>query len=89
MLPPAEIGAENIPKNIPATWAGTDSEWFERTGHCGRCGNPGEYCTCTKGNPCGCADLHDMGSARLPAALEAFMPVIVTIDQPDLFGGTQ
>jgi hypothetical protein len=36
--------------------------WFERTDHCGGCGQPGAYCLCTYRHPCGCAHLHQMGS---------------------------
>lgn len=31
-----------------------DREWFERTGCCGHCGNPGEDCLCTHDDPCSC-----------------------------------
>lgn len=65
--------------------AAGDIEWFNRTGHCGRCGNPGVYCTCSESSPCGCRGLHDMGSARLPDALEQFMPDIIHVDQENLF----
>ena len=64
-----------------------DEDWYRETGHCGYCGDPGVFCTCTEADPCGCRDLHDMGSARLPGALEAFMPAVVQIEQDDLFGG--
>lgn len=37
-----------------AASGGTDREWFERTGNCGRCGNPAGYCGCTPDDPCGC-----------------------------------
>lgn len=50
----------------------SDAEWFERTGHCGRCGNPGNYCTCTDRDPCGCKHLHEVGTARRPDAINAF-----------------
>jgi hypothetical protein len=59
--------------------------WYRETGHCGHCGDPGVFCTCTASDPCGCSELHEMGSARLPDALEAFMPV-VRVEQGDLFG---
>lgn len=39
-----------------------DVAWFERTGHCGSCGQPGTFCQCTSQEPCGCRDLHVMGS---------------------------
>jgi hypothetical protein len=45
-------------------------EWFRRTGHCGKCGNPGSYCTCT--TPCGCADQHEVGSGLGEDALDQF-----------------
>jgi len=54
-------------------------EWFERTAHCGMCGNPGDYCTCLR--PCGCADMHQWGSARAPDALGQFREVTL-LDQP-------
>lgn len=31
-----------------------DRQWFERTGCCGHCGNPGEDCLCTDDDPCSC-----------------------------------
>ena len=68
----------------------TDSEWFAATGHCGHCGDPGDYCTCTATDPCGCRDLHVMGSARVKGALEAFqlgLDGAVSDDQGELFGG--
>lgn len=64
-----------------------DVAWFERTAHCGLCGNPGDYCTCTDSTPCGCYQLHVVGSARLPDALDQFQPDAVAIEQDDLFGG--
>lgn len=33
---------------------GTDRMWFEKTGCCGHCGNPGAECGCTSEDPCGC-----------------------------------
>lgn len=67
---------------------GTDAEWFATCGHCGHCGNPGEYCTCTPRDPCGCRHLHDMGSAKVVDALKAFEPVseVTCADQLDMFG---
>lgn len=62
-------------------------EWFDRTRHCGQCGNPGTYCTCR--TPCGCADRHENGSGLRDDALDAFAepsPVEVSADQCDLFG---
>jgi hypothetical protein len=70
--------------------------FYRRTAHCGGCGNPGTYCTCRKGEACGCADLHEMGSAYRPGALGQFLddfgefptaPPVVSDDQPELFGG--
>lgn len=63
-----------------------DIDWFHRTEQCGYCGNPGTFCICTEADPCGCRDLHDMGSASLPDALEAFMPNVVHVEQAELFG---
>lgn len=62
-----------------------DIDWYNRTGHCGACGQPGSYCKCR--TPCGCRDLHDVGSGLLPDALEQFMPTIVSSEQEELFGG--
>jgi hypothetical protein len=59
-------------------------EWFERTGHCGRCGDPGGYCTCR--GQCPCAHLHPPGSARDEDALDRFtQPVAIDDIQPDLW----
>lgn len=66
----------------------TDAEWFLATSHCGHCGNPGDYCTCGPRDPCACRDLHTMGSARLPGALNAFtdtVPAEVGDGQGELF----
>lgn len=63
-----------------------DVEWFERTEHCGGCGNPGDYCTCTQTTPCGCRGLHQMGSGREPDALERFAEVPASAEQGSLFG---
>lgn len=49
-----------------------DVDWYLRTEHCGRCGQPGDFCVCTTRNPCGCGDYHPMGSGLAPDALEAF-----------------
>lgn len=60
-------------------------DWFARTGHCGACGNPGDYCTCTA--PCGCGGLHEVGSARDPDSLDRFAAEEpVAVDQGELFG---
>jgi hypothetical protein len=60
-------------------------DFFRRTGHCGQCGGPGVYCTCTPGKPCGCQGLHEMGSARLPDALDVFMPEVASVDQETMW----
>ena len=39
-------------------------DWFQRTGHCGGCGQPAAYCLCTETRPCGCRHLHTMGAGR-------------------------
>ena len=57
-------------------------EWFERTGHCGVCGQPGEFCVCRK--PCGCAHLHPVGSGLEPDAVEAFIAEVPG-DHPEMF----
>lgn len=59
-------------------------EWFNRTGHCAQCGQPGDYCTCR--SQCPCADLHPAGSARDEDALARFTERVEIDDQqPDLF----
>lgn len=63
----------------------SDVEWFERTGHCGNCGNPGEFCTCHAKDPCACRHMHRMGSAREPGALEAFADAAPSADQEVLW----
>lgn len=62
----------------------TDVEWYERTNHCGRCGQPGAYCLCTARNPCGCQELHVVGSGLEADAVEQFAEPIST-DQTELF----
>lgn len=62
-------------------------EWFERTGHCGGCGQPGSYCLCTPRRPCACAALHEMGSGLQADAANTFAVVPVSDDQGELFGG--
>jgi hypothetical protein len=66
-----------------------DVAWFGATGHCGGCGQPGVFCLCTETAPCGCRDLHEMGSGRVEGALDQFAdrpPVTVSDDQQELFG---
>jgi hypothetical protein len=75
--------SDQLPNDVGAM---SDAAWFERTAHCGRCGQPGAYCTCTAGSPCGCRELHLMGSAREPAAIATFAEP-VAVDQDALFGG--
>lgn len=65
--------------------AAGDIEWFTHTRHCGRCGNPGEYCTCSEREPCGCREMHRMSSGLLPEALEAFADMPISDDQQELF----
>lgn len=45
---------------LEAEQIGQARAWYERTGHCAECGQPGEFCLCTK--PCRCAGLHETGS---------------------------
>lgn len=65
--------------------------YYKATGHCGQCGNPGGYCTCWPNRPCGCKELHPIGSARDPDALAAFRqnpddaPPVIQPDQQGLF----
>lgn len=63
-----------------------DITWFGNTRHCGRCGNPGDYCICSEREPCGCRELHPMGSALLADALDSFADVPISDDQQELFG---
>ena len=63
---------------------GTDAEWFARTGHCGRCGQPGDWCQCYPADACGCRDLHVMGSGRGRDPVEVFADTAPT-DYPALF----
>lgn len=77
-------GPENIPGNIPAE---SPETWFQRTGHCHGCGQPGAFCLCRK--RCGCAAFHDVGSGLEPDAIYQFADepaVIVDADQAELFG---
>lgn len=48
------------------------ADWFTRTGHCGACGDPGDYCTCLPAQPCGCSALHTQGSGLSETALNTF-----------------
>jgi len=75
----------NYPAHIDEA-AGKQRQWFLRTGHCGACGNPGSYCTCTVA--CGCDDLHEVGSGLRPDALDQFAEVAsvpVSDEQAELF----
>lgn len=63
-----------------------DVAWFERTGHCGGCGQPAEFCLCNRNAPCGCRDLHTMGSGIAADPLEVFAAPEVSADQQELFG---
>lgn len=56
--------------------------FYERTGHCGACGQPGGYCLCIE--RCGCSDLHPVGSGLDPDAISRFADT--GIDRPGLFG---
>ena len=49
-----------------------DAEWFRLTGNCGHCGaNGNTACDCTPMDPCGCKDLHPMGSRFAPKPIES------------------
>lgn len=58
--------------------------WYQRTGHCHACGQPGAYCLCT--SECPCHELHPVGAGRAPDALDAFAEVVISDDQGSLFG---
>lgn len=60
----------------------TDIAWHAKTGHCGGCGQPGDWCQCTPRAPCGCHDLHPMGSGIGRDPLDLFT------DQPPAEQGT-
>jgi len=62
-------------------------EYFRRTKHCAQCGQPGDYCLCRESRPCGCRELHPMGSGLASDALDTFA-VDVPDDHPELFGGS-
>lgn len=67
--------------------AESPADWYRRSGHCFSCGQPGNYCLCRK--PCGCADLHEVGSGLTVEAADLFgelSPTLVDADQGDLFG---
>lgn len=49
-----------------------DVEWFERTGHCGQCGQPGSFCLCIPRSQCGCRALHEMSSGVAADAVDVF-----------------
>lgn len=69
---------------LPSNDRTEDAAFFERTGHCGQCGQPGGYCLCTPRAACGCAHMHEMGSGLDPAALEQFVAA-ASVDQGELF----
>jgi hypothetical protein len=63
-------------------------DWFERTGSCGGCGQPGTWCQCAERRPCRCRDLHVMGSGIGVDPLDVFAaggPVPVSDEQGELF----
>lgn len=64
----------------------TDVDWYRRTQHCGRCGQPDGYCLCRDSAPCGCRELHRMGSGLQPDALETFAEAVEMLGQESLFG---
>lgn len=68
---------------VPAFYS--QREWFERTGHCGGCGQPGEFCLCAPARSCACRDLHPMGSGIKAAAVEVFADAAAGPDQDGLF----
>lgn len=55
--------------------------WYQRTGHCHGCGNPGNYCTCRR---CLCHELHEVGSGLREGALDAFAETVVSDEQEEL-----
>lgn len=57
--------------------------WYRKSGHCGGCGQPGEFCLCRETKPCACRRYHPMGSGLKahPAEVFAENPP----DQVDLF----
>lgn len=63
-----------------------DVAWFQRTGHCGGCGQPAQFCLCTDRTPCGCRTLHTMGSGIAADPLDVFAAPEVPVDQQELFG---
>lgn len=66
-----------------ATKLASDRAWFTRSGHCGGCGQPGDFCLCTPRNPCGCRELHPMGSGLDADPLTVFATP-VSDDQQEL-----
>lgn len=67
-----------------ATKVAADLDWFDRTGHCGGCGQPGNFCQCNPRLPCGCRDLHPMGSGIDADPLATFAEPVPD-NQPELF----
>jgi hypothetical protein len=62
---------------------GEERDYCTRTGHCGACGQPGNFCLC--GTPCGCQELHEVGSGRTADAAEVFSDVPVIDGQGEMF----
>jgi hypothetical protein len=62
--------------------------WFQRTSHCGGCGQPAVVCLCTERRLCGCRDLHPIGGGIGVDLADMFaepVPVPTTDDQAELF----
>ncbi len=57
--------------------------FYRRSGHCGACGQPGNYCMCTDNRPCGCRGLHVLGSGLTQDAATVFADPVP--DQDGLF----
>jgi hypothetical protein len=66
--------------------AAQHADWYDRSGHCGLCGAPGDWCQCTDRDPCGCRELHVMGSGigRNPADVFA-VDAPAEVEQQGLF----
>jgi hypothetical protein len=61
-----------------------DAAWFARTGHCGLCGQPGDFCLCTPRNLCGCRELHPVGTGRTTDPVELYADPL-DLDQGELW----